>query len=344
MAQDERKGQPPSTRGRSPAPPAPDTPDTRDINAPPPPEEPVTQPTDAGPPAASTGEANEDANEESGARGIAPTTALTGSGGQGDGEAPPADQTDTLQDAVEDAKRALKEKEEALARYREQREVEKAETKLVNDYEAEVDALKLADEDLEDYRQAEISFLSRFLDQETKDKIADAAKTAQAEIDTLADEIKDDEATAAAARNARDDAKEAAVKARTEADALKRPGGSIRDRLKAADAIRSEAKKASDDGKYALAYWLVMPGGKLDQALRADPPIFDPDDLRELVKTAREAQEDAEKTLADRETELKAAEDKLRAKQVALVDLRKKFDATVLANVAELNPTIVKAA
>lgn len=40
MAQDDRKGQPPPSRGRLPAPPVPDTPDTRPINAPPPPEAP----------------------------------------------------------------------------------------------------------------------------------------------------------------------------------------------------------------------------------------------------------------------------------------------------------------
>jgi hypothetical protein len=87
-----------------------------------------------------------------------------------------------------------------------------------------------------------------------------------------------------------------------------------------------------------------MPGGKLDKAIKADPPILDPDDLRQQVKTARKAQEDAEKVLADREKALKEAEDKLRGDQVKLADLRKKFDASVLEKVAALNPTIVKAA
>jgi hypothetical protein len=342
MAKDDRKGQPPSTRGRSPAPTAPDTPDMRDINAPPPPEGPVTQPTDSSPPEAGQDEAP-DGNEESEAGDIAPAS-LAGSDEAGGGEDPPKDETKVLKTAVEVAKKALKEKEDALARYQERQMVDAAEAKLVTDYEAEAEALKLANEDLEDYREAEISFLSRFLTHETMKKIADAAKTAKAKIDAKTDEIEDDKATAAAARTARDHAKETAAKARATADALKRPAGSIRDRLKAADAIRSEAKKASDDGKYALAYWLVRPGGKLDQAIKADPPIFDPDDLRKEVKKARKAQEDADRALADREQELKAAEDKLREKQIQLVDLQKNFDATVLENVAALNPTIVKAA
>ena len=51
MAQDDRKGQPPATRGRGPAPNAPDTPDTRAIRAPPPPEAPEPRREPALPPA-----------------------------------------------------------------------------------------------------------------------------------------------------------------------------------------------------------------------------------------------------------------------------------------------------
>ena len=153
--------------------------------------------------------------------------------------------------------------------------------------------------------------MTRYLDSETISKIEAAAETAQEEIDELVGKVSTDEAEVVTKRKTRDDAKEEAAKAKAKADALKRPAGSIRDRLKAADAIRSEAKKASDDGKYALAYWLVMPGGKLDKAIQADPPILDPGDLRQQVDAARKAQEDAEKALADREKELKEAENKL---------------------------------
>lgn len=339
MAQDDRKGHPPGSRGRAPDPTATDTPSTRDLNAPPSPEPPATQPTDAGPPAAAT-----DENKGSRAAGPAPKTPDSNSAAGDSDEDLPGDKTDDLKKAVEAAKKALKEKEEALARYKEQREADKAAAKLVDDYAAEEDALKLANRDLEQYQLAETSFISRFLDSATMTKIAEAAKTAQAKIDALAAKIGGQEATATAKRKARDDARDKAAEARRNAEALQRPAASIRERLKAADAIRSEAKKASDDGKYALAYWLIMPGGKLDQAIKGEPRILDHKDLRVQVKTTRKAQEDAEQALAQREAELKEAEDLLRDEQVRLVDLRRRFDATVQENVAALNPTIVKAA
>jgi hypothetical protein len=334
MAQDDRKGHRPGSSGKAADSLATDAPSTRDINAEPAPERPATQPTDARPPAAAA-----DGNKGSKAAGAAPKTPE-----QDSDENPPGDETDDLEEAVEAAKKALKEKEEELARYKEQREADKAAAKLVDDYAAEEDALKLANHDFEQYQLAETSFLSQFLDSATMTKISEAAKTAQAEIDALAAKIGGQEATAAAKRKARDAARDKAAEARRKAEALQRPAASIRDRLKAADAIRSEAKKASDDGKYALAYWLVMPDGKLDQAIKGEPRILDHDDLRKQVKTAHKAQEDAEQALAKREEELKKAEDVLRDEQVRLVELRRKFDATVLENVAALNPTIVKAA
>jgi colicin import membrane protein len=318
MAQDDRKQRPPASRGRSPAPNAPDIPDMKAIHAPPPPEPPVTQPTAAAAPAPPAGQ---------------PSPAAEGD-----------DATGRLEQAVEAAQKALKEKQDALARYKEQREADKAAAKLVDDYAAEEDALKRAGRDLEQYQVAETSFLSKFLDAATMEKIADAAKTAQAEIDALAATVASHEASAAAKRKARDDARAAADDARRKAEALKRPAASIRERLKAADAIRTEAMKASDAGKYALAYWLIMPGGKLDQAIKAEPHILDHEALRAQVTIGRKAQDDSEQALALSEQELKQAEDALRDEQVRLVDLRRKFDATVLDEVAALNPTIVKAA
>jgi hypothetical protein len=329
MAQDDRKGQPPVSRGKAPQAAASDGPSPRDINAPPPPEAPATQPTDAAPPAAAPA-------------GTSPPAAAGATGDRHDG--PPGDATGDLEAAVEAARKALKEKEDALARYKEQREADKAAAKLVEDYAAEEDALNLASRDLEKYQVAEIGFLGRFLDAAAMAGVADAAKDAQAEIDALAAAIAADEAEAAAKRKARDAAKDAAAEAKRKADALKRPAASIRDRLKTAETIRAEASKASDDGKYSLAYWIVMPGGRLDQAIKGEPRILAHDDLRKAVDASRKAQGDAEQALALRETELKAAEDRLRDAQVRLVELRRKFDATVLANIAKLNPAVVKAA
>ena len=40
-------------------------------------------------------------------------------------------------------------------------------------------------------------------------------------------------------------------------------GGAIRERLKRAEAVRSETNKAEDGRDYALAYWLVMEDGRI---------------------------------------------------------------------------------
>ncbi|HLL31182.1 MAG TPA: hypothetical protein VK403_09325 [Allosphingosinicella sp.] len=343
MAQDDRKGQPPATRGKAPAPATTDISSAPEIHAPPPPEPPVIQPTAADPPAAAAGEAG-DGDDASGAAGAAEAGPDAGSGEPEGDEDSPEDRTGDLEAEVEDAKQALKEKEAKLARHKEEVAAEQAAADLVKAYGAEVNALRLAEKDLEQYQEAETRFLSRFLDSEATEKIKAAATAAQAEIDRLAAKVSTDEADVAAKRKARDDAREEAAKARKRADSLKRPASSIRERLKAADAIRSQARKASDDAKYALAYWLVMPKGKLDEAIKAEPRILDPDKLRGHVKDARKAQQEAEQALTDREQALKEAEDKLRKDQAELADRRKKFDATVLKAVAALNPPIVKAA
>lgn len=342
MAQDDRKGQP-VTRGKAPAAAPADTSSAPEINAPPPPEGPVTQPTDAAPPAAAADEPG-DGDYGSATAGASDASPDAGSGDPEDDEHPPEDRTGDLEAEVEDAKKALKEKEEKLARHKEEVAAEQAAADLVKAYADEEDSLRLAEKDLEQYQEAETRFLTRFLDSETMSKIADAAKAAKAEIDGLAAKVGDDEAEVAAKRKTRDDARDEATKAREKADALKRPAGSIRDRLKAADAIRSQARKASDDGQYALAYWLVMPKGKLDKAIKAGPRILDHGKLRDQVKAARKAQEEAEQALSKSEQALKKAEDKLREDQVQLADHRKKLDATVLEAVAALNPPIVKAA
>ncbi|HYG47481.1 MAG TPA: hypothetical protein VD846_06005 [Allosphingosinicella sp.] len=342
MAQDDPEGQTPATRGRSRATTAAISTDTRAINAPPPPEDVGTPPGAADPPAAASDDAA--GGNEGGGAGPERTDAPTGAGERDGGGGGSEDRTGQLAEAVEAARNALKEKEEELVRYKAQREADAAEDKLVRDYAGEENALRLADEDLEDYRQAEISFLHRFLDSGTREKIENAARTAQAEIESAGSSVKTQEDIAAARRKERDEAKDEAAKARRRAQELKRPAASIKERLKAASAIRSEARKASDEGKYALAYWLIMPGGRLEQAIKAEPPIWRPEDLRKEVKAARAALEAAEQRLADREEALKAAEELLAREQARLDEKRRGFDAAVLEKVAALNPPIVKVA
>jgi hypothetical protein len=343
MAQDDLKGRPAGGRGRAPAPSTTDISSAPAINAPPSPETPVTQPTAAAPPAAAADEAG-DANEGSGAPDAEEPGPDSGGGETERNEDPPEDRSGDLEAEVEEARQALRDKEAKLARHKEEVAAEQAAGELVKAYGAEVDALRLAEQDLKQYQEAEMRFLSRFLDPDTTDKIKAAATAAQANIDRLTAKVSTDEADVAARRTARDHAREAAAAARKRADALKRPAGSIRERLKAADAIRSEAKKASDEGKYALAYWLVMENGKLDEAINAEPRILDQDKLRDHVKDARKAQGETEQALTESEQALKGAEDRLREDQAELADRRKKFDAAVLEAVAALNPPIVQAA
>jgi hypothetical protein len=325
MAQDDDSGQPTSTGGGAAAPSASDTPDSHEIKAPAQPEAPVTQPTDAAPPAAGGG--------------------APGSGeGKDDAHHDPSTQSgDDLQKAVEDAKTALQDAVDALARHKEQAAAAQAAAELVRQYTLDEPALTQAKEDLKRYQGAETNFLSGFLDQAAKTGIENATQSVEDERQKLTAGVSALEGAAAAKRRERDDAKEKAAAARAEADSLKRPAGSIRDRLKAADAIRSEAKKASDDGKYALAYWLVMPQGKLSRTL-AEVQILKPDELDKKVGAAREAQQAAEQALAAAEKALKDAEDRLRDEKLKLVELNHKFDALVLEKVAALNPPIVKAA
>ena len=334
MAQDDPK-EPRASGGKSVPPAAGGSPSLRDINAPASPEEPVTQPTDAAPPESSS---THPKGAEEGAEAAA-------AGGSGPHNAePPPDRAKALEAAVVQATEALKQSQDALAEYKLQQEAERAAAQLVQDYAAEVEALTRSSEELDRYRHAEISFLEGFLDSETRKKIEHATEAAQAAINRLQADVDHQTTKLGPIRQARDTAKATAATATARVEALQRPAASIRERLKGAEAVRAEARKASDAGNYALAYWLVMPGGKLEQALNAEPHILEADALRKEVNAAREAQKAANQALAGRETELKTAEDALRAAQAELASLTSSRDATVSKTVAALNPPPVKAA
>jgi hypothetical protein len=383
MVQNDRKGQPPSTRGRSPAPSAPDTPDTRDINAPPPPEAPETR-QEAEPVDAVAGDGTVDAGEElesgenvmdaqeggggqegaggqemvgggvtvggeevTGGEEVAGGEEGVGGGGPGGANAGGAggeSESDRLRREIGETEKALEAKKAELARAEERRKAEEATAKMVADYAAEIPALTATEDGLRQYKLAQTSFLSKYLDAATMQKIADASAALQREIDELAAQIEADSETAAAKKAGLDAAKAKAAAAKAKAEALKRPGASIRDRLKAAEAIRAEADKASDAGNYALAYWLIMDGGRLDEKVRAEPRVIPKSELDAAVRQSAADQAAAEREVAALEGEVKALDAGLQADRAQLAALNAKFEAKVRDSLAQFNPKPAAAA
>ncbi len=319
MAPDNRKGQPP-TRGRSPAPTAPDTPDTHHAKAPPLPEAPDA----AAEPTATAGKA------ASGA-------------GAGGGE-PKESDSDRLRREIDAARQALEAKEAELARVEAQRQADEAAAKMVAAYADEVPALKAAEQELRQYQSAETSFLNEMLPPSARAAIAEVHKGPEQEIATLAAKVAQEEKDAAEARRALGEARQAAADAKSGAEALKRPAASIRDRIRAADAVRAEATKASDAGRYAYAYWLIMPGGKLERAIAAEPAIVAPDALGPAIGTAATAQKNADERVATLTKQVETIEAALQADRTKLADLQRSLDARILADLSKLNPQNAAAA
>jgi hypothetical protein len=308
MAQNNRKGQSSSTPGRSPAPTAPDTPGTRDVNAPPPPEAPEAPETPADAP-----------------------PAKPAAGGQ------PESESKRLRREIEKARQALEAKEAELARVEAQRQVDEAAAKMVSDYSAEVTALTASERDLRQYQKAETSFLNEVLPDATRDAIAKVHKGPEQKIASLLAQIGQKERDAAEARRALGEARQTAAEAKDNAEALKSPAASIRDRIKRADAVRAEAMKASDAGRYALAYWLVMPGGRLEQAIAAKPAIIPPDDLGAAIKAAAASQKEADERVATLTKNAETIEAALQKDRTLLAERQRSLDATVLAELSKLN-------
>lgn len=322
MAQDDRKGKA-SEPGKAPAPTAPDTPDTREIQAPPPPEEPVVQPSPPEPPAAPA---------EGGNRAAA--------AGKGGGES----ESDRLRREIGEAEKALDAKKAELAQAEERRKAEEATVKMVQDYAREIPALTAREDALRQYRLAQTSFLAKFLDAATMQKIANVAAAPQQEIDALTAKIDGDAQTAETKKGDLAAAKAAAAAAKAQAEALKRPAASIQNRLKAAEAIGSDAKKAADAGNYALAYWLIMDGGRLDESVQSEPRIMPASDFETALRQAAADQAQAEQNAAALESEVGALNASLQADRARLAALQARWEPTVGDSLAALNPKPAEAA
>ncbi|HMJ94109.1 MAG TPA: hypothetical protein VK472_08425 [Allosphingosinicella sp.] len=331
MPQDDRKGQPPSTRGKSPVPSAPDIPDARDANAPPPPEAPETAPS--APETEPTPE---------------PDDAMAGDGTVDAGEEleqqPEKNESQRLRGEIDAARTALEAMEAELARAEAKEEEDKAAAKMVSDYSAEVPALKASERELHRYRTAETSFLNEILPAAARTAIAEVHKKPEQDIAALLARIEEKERDAAEARMALGEARQDAAEAKDKAEALKRPAAAVRDRIKRADAVRVEATKAKDAGRYALAYSLVMPGGKLERAIAAEPAIIPPEELGGAIKAAAAAQKEADDRVAALTKEVETLEAALQKDRTGLAELQRGLDAKVLAELSKLNPQTAAAA
>ncbi|HEY0413172.1 MAG TPA: hypothetical protein VGD66_08520 [Allosphingosinicella sp.] len=339
MAQDDPKGQPAGGRGKSPVQRAPDTPDARHMAAPPPPEAPLHEPApaDSGATAATASagiaaHAPEDKPAEGG--GGAGGGGSGGGGGGATGEA----ESDRLRREIAEAERALAAKRTELAAAEDKRKADEAKAKLVEDYSKEVAALTATAEGLQQYQLAETSFLSKFLDATAMQKIPDASAGPEQEIHELTAKIEADSQAAAAEKAKLGAAKQLAAAAKAKAEGLKRPAASVRDRLKAADAVRAEAKKASDAGNYALAYWLIMEGGRLDALLKQEPRIIQASDLPAAITQSAAEQATAEAELAALEGRIKTLEAGIQADTARLAALNAKLESKVRESLAQFNP------
>jgi hypothetical protein len=352
MPQDDKKG-PSSTRGKSPASTAPDTPDTHAMNAPPPPEAPETAPAEAKTeptPEAETApaEAETDPTPEAETEPAPGSEDMAGDGTVGPGEDSEEQleesQSERLRREIRDAEKALEAKKADLVRVEARRLEDEAAAKMVSDYSAEVPALKASERKLLQYQTAETSFLNEILPSAARTAIAEAHKKPAQEIADLRSRIEQEESDAAEARTALGEARQAAAEAKDKAEALKRPAAAIRDRIKRADAVRAEATKARDAGRYALAYWLVMPGGELERTIAAEPAIVPPEELGGAIKAAAAAQKEADDRVAALTKEVETLDAALQKDRTGLAELQRGLDAKVLAELSKLNPQTAAAA
>jgi hypothetical protein len=334
MAQDDPKGQPSSGRGKGGAPTASNTTDTHNLTAAPLPATPVHDPAggDSAAPAATPPAANAAASGE--------TKPPDGGGTGGGGET----ETQRLLREIADAKRALDAKQAEFDIAEKKRKEQEATTKLVEDYSKEVSDLRATREGLRQYQLAETSFLNRFLDATAMHNIANASAGPAKEIADLKAKIDADTQAATAEKAKLDSAKQHAADAKAKAEALKRPAASIRDSLKAADAVRAEAKKASDAGNYALAYWLIMDGGRLDDLLNKGPQIIAPADLAAATAQSAAEQSKAEAELNALLGRIKALDAGIQADTAQLAALIAKQDSKVRESLAQFNPKSAAAA
>lgn len=216
-------------------------------------------------------------------------------------------------------------------------EAEESDLETASDYRAAVRALEVAERALEHFRAAEAAFLAHMLPAATSAAIAEVHSASAQEITALEAEIEAKERSLALARGALAEARRAAAEADLQAGFLARPAAAIRDRLERAEEIRAEAAEASEAGHYALAYWLVMPGGQLDRAIRAEPAIVPADQLAAARAAAAARRTDTRERVAEITAQVAALHASLEEDRARLATWKSRSDASILDELSRLD-------
>jgi hypothetical protein len=87
-----------------------------------------------------------------------------------------------------------------------------------------------------------------------------------------------------------------------------------------------------------------MEGGKLDQAIEAEPHIIAPDALATAISAAAAEQAEADQAVADLESRVVELDASLQQDRTELAKLQRTVDARILADLAKLNPPSAEAA
>jgi hypothetical protein len=309
MAQNERNGRGGKGSGAN-RPADPDT-NPRSIQAPPPPETPIGQRSEGG-----------DAADET-----------PGDGGDEDKQRPEAEVLAELKRAQE----AVDGLEVELAAIREQGHGEEENDRIIADYTAQVGALKDRAAELELFRTAEITFLEKMLPDDARKELAKVEGELQAELNGLIGNAANAQAALDNQQRLLDEAKRAEEAATAKLEGLSKPLDPIRAKLRDGEALRTAVNKAEEAEDYALAFWLVMEGGRLQRRL-SENPIREPDALRAEIALARQAQAAARADIAPQEAPIANLTKALEAAKAVRDTAKSTLEERLLKRISELNP------
>jgi len=246
---------------------------------------------------------------------------------------------DEILKELKEAQEALKEAEGKLVKHQASVKLEEELAKLLNDYKSEYSDLRRDQNALEDYERDEGQRLNEHLKPEDRSAITRVEKKALDEIAELEKRI---EATSDFLDGSRKELIQ--NKARIEhhkakLEVVKKPVASIRDRLKQADARKTEVEKAFDARDYARAYWLLTSEKKLAGLISGELRVLTVDELAEKIRRRSERYADAVADTAATEAKIKAGEARLKADQDRLAELTKSIDDRIAQAIADLPKT-----
>ena len=333
MAQNERTGR----GGRGGGLDRPKDPDTnpRAMHAEPPPESPLTAASEAGGPSVEPpNEAGDGGDGGGGGDGE--------NDGGGNGEAEGGGGDDRTEEEVlaelQAAQKTVEDLEAELAEIREEDRREEEKDRIIDEYVAQLPALKAEEAELERYRTAELKFLEEMLSEDVRKAIAEVSDDLQQELNGLEADVDNAQAALDAQQRTLDEAKAAERNATGELERLVRPLDPVRAKLRDGEALRTATNKAEEAEDYATAFWLVMDGGRMQKRL-AEDPIRDPDDLREAIEAAGEAQAAARADIPAQEAPIAGLSKALEDARVAHESAKATLEERVQERVSELNPT-----